>query len=67
MKKNRGYSRCLTCSGQRARKKGPPRPYGATGTNPYCMKCDRDFNYKVSKSGVRKRAKQQIKKELVTE
>lgn len=63
MKKRRGYSRCMTCSGQR-RSKEPPRPYGATGTNPYCMNCDRDYNYKVSKSGVRKKIKRLIKKEL---
>lgn len=54
-------SRCRTCSGQLARKKQPPRPYGVTGTNPYCNKCDRDFNYKVSKSGVRQKVKRLIK------
>jgi hypothetical protein len=63
MTKKKGYSRCMTCSGQRHSKQ-PPRPYGATGTNPYCGKCDRDFNYKVSKSGVRKKVRRQIKKEL---
>jgi hypothetical protein len=62
--KRSGYSRCQTCSGQLARRKAPPRPYGSTGTNDYCMNCDRDYNYKVSKSGVRKKVRKEIKKEL---
>lgn len=60
----KGYSKCQTCSGQLARKKAPKRPYGANGTNPWCHSCDMDYNYKVSKSGARKKAQQQIKKEL---
>jgi hypothetical protein len=54
----------MTCSGQLSRKKAPPKPYGAKGTNPYCGKCDRDYRYDVSKSSERRKAKSDILREI---
>lgn len=56
--------KCLTCRGQLSRKKSPPKPYGTTGTNPYCGKCDVDYRYDVSKSSERRKAKNNIKKQI---
>jgi hypothetical protein len=64
--KRKYTSKCKTCSGQLSRKNHPRKPYGTTGTNPYCPSCDRDYTYSVSKSGVRQKAKKNIKKELDT-
>ncbi len=56
------YSKCETCSGRKKSKN--KRPYGTTGTNPYCNSCDVDFNYKISKKSERMKARNQIKKEI---
>lgn len=53
-------SKCQTCKGQKARKKAPPKPYGTTGTNQYCHKCDMDYTYNVSKSSIRRKVKKEI-------
>lgn len=63
LKRNK-VSKCRTCSGQLAGKKSPPKPYGATGTIPYCPYCDRDYVYKVSKSSERRKVKNNIKKQI---
>lgn len=62
--KRKYSSKCKTCSRQFARKNHPRRPYGTTGTNPYCHYCDRDYTYDVSKSSERQRAKKDIKKQV---
>lgn len=62
--KKKFNSKCQTCSGQGAKKKAPPRPYGSKGTNPYCMKCDVDYVYDVSKTSARMKSKREIYKEL---
>jgi hypothetical protein len=62
--KRKHSSKCLTCSGQLARKKSPSKPYGTKGTNPYCYKCDMDYVYDVSKSSERMKSKKKIRREL---